>query len=156
MWIQFILSILVWMENYGHPILFWNFCFSGVTNVLYILELSIVLEFLFALVSDHVPPKLPKYNNRIKTKNSFSLTLCLTKGKCKKIAWQPWDLGSDLLPALPRPRGPVSDLAVHPVCSGGLCGWGCAAWFYTPHIRDFIPSHGKEKQRLFGLFSFFS
>lgn len=94
----------------------------------------------------------------------FVNTLSLTKGMCKKIAFDSsgtWDpilcppptaLGPGTRPsARPLPvRGPVSDLAVHPVCSGGLCGWMCSV-SHTPHIRDFIPlSHGKEKQRLLG------
>ena len=39
-------------------------------------ESTIVLEFMFALVSDHFPPNSPNMTIESKQKNSFSLTLC--------------------------------------------------------------------------------
>ena len=108
------------------------------------LEFKIVLEFVFALVSDHLPPNSPNIIIELKPKKLiFVNTLCLTKGRFKKIAFGSFVIRSS---ACPHPaHDPASNLAVNAVLSGGLRGRLCGV-SHAPHVRDFIPlSHGKKK-----------
>lgn len=149
-------SILVWTGPGGHPILFWNSCFSTF-NVLHIFGILNCTRIPVCSGKWSCSPKLPKYNNRIKTKQFiFVNTLSLTKGMCKKIAFDSpgiWD--PILCPPPPRPWP-----RLWPCCSPCVLRWfvwlavqrvshSSHTWFHSSFPRE-------GKTTAFGLSAFFS
>ena len=118
-----------------------------------LLEFKIVLEFVFALVSDHLPPNSPNIIIELKQKNSFLLTLCAWPKACtRKLPLAA--LWSNPLPA-PTPPMTLPLTLLLMLCCQAVCVAGCAACLILlTYVISFLFPMGRKNNGFWSL-SFF-